>query len=217
MPVHDVRRVRADAHGLARVVQVLELPEAVGLRSLDERAVEGAGIVRVRGRRAERAARSLEEGSDVRVRPLRAPLVVVGGRALDDHAGVDGRGSSEHPSAQRAAVLGSRLPQVGRNDAAGIEDLRRPAPLGEPTVVGAGLEEANAARRALAQARGEDASGGAAADHEDVEAHCGRLLRGVLEVRDERAAPLELPGKTARRRRRSSRPAARCRRARSPR
>ena len=115
-PFDDVRRKGSGADGCAQVVQVVETREPERLRSLDESQVERARPIRVRGRRSERRPCALEIRAEALVRPARTPLVVVGGRSLDDHACVHGRRAAEHLSAERSAVSGSRFPEVRGRD-----------------------------------------------------------------------------------------------------
>jgi hypothetical protein len=62
-----------------------------------------------------------------------------------------------------------------RGGRAGVEQLGRPPPLGERTVVRPRFEEADAPGEALAEARREDAPGRAATDDDDVEPHRRRI------------------------------------------
>ena len=187
--VDDVRRERACADRPVEVVQVVEEREAERVRRLDEGDVEGTGRARVRGRGPQHGPRSFEEGPEALVRPAGAPLVVVRGRSLHDHARVHGRRASEDLPAERPPVRGPGSPEVRRRGRACVEDLRRPAALAQRPVVGAGLEQADAPVRVLAQSRREDASRRSATHDDDVEAHGPRIRRGRYP---QRVSPLDV-------------------------
>ncbi len=126
-PFDDVRRKGSRAHGSAQVVHVVETREPERLRSLDESQVERTRPIRVRGRRSEHRPCALEIRAEALVRPARTPLVVVGGRSLDDHARVHGRRAAEDLSAECSAVSSPRFPEVRGRDTPCGKDLGWPA------------------------------------------------------------------------------------------
>ena len=142
---------------------------------LGERCVPRRELVTRHRPCAELALGAVEERLEDGVAPAVAPLVVVGGRAAEDDAGVVRRAAAEDPRAQLRAILAVGLPRVGEGEPAGVEHVGRPAPVGVGTVIGSGLDEANGAVGILRQASGENAAGRPAAHDDGVEALHARI------------------------------------------
>ena len=174
-----VRRRRSPGTGRRRPVRWRRSDRRSGSRRPARRRGRRTGSVRAEpcSTAPSGALRQpLQVWPHVLVRPAVTPLVVVGGRARDHHAGVDRRRAAEDAAAQATPVLASGAPVVPRREGTRVEDLGRPAAVLERPVVGAGLDEADAAVGAVAQPRGEHAPGSAAPDYDGVVAH-GRSLR----------------------------------------
>src|SRR5262245_55740218 len=95
--------------------------------------------------RLHRDGGAVKKRAERLVRPVRAPFIVVRGRSLEKEAGVMGRAAADDARPEGAVVLAARSPVVRERERAGVEQLLRPAAVGERPVVGPGLDEANVA------------------------------------------------------------------------
>ena len=181
---------RSRADGLVVVVQVVEDREAELMRRLDEREVEGAGIVvfAVAGR--SMPALVSRKGSRLAYGPAGAPLVVVC-RTFPAPPCTRSRTTSPRGTFP-PSVLPSAAPAPQRCVGAVVRASRMSGgqrPSREWSVVGAGLEQADVPVGVLAQARRQDAPRRSATHDDDVEAHGPRIRRGRYP---QRVSPLDV-------------------------
>ena len=110
--------------------------------------------------------------------PERDPFVVVGRGAPGNEAGVVGRASANDPRPRCPRIVAVEAPIVGQRDASSIQQIGRPATVGQRTVVRAGLDDTNGAAWIFAEPRGQHATSGPAAKDEYVRAAIGAGIDG---------------------------------------
>src|SRR5439155_17622479 len=103
--------------------------------------------------------------------PSLAPLVVVGRKPFEDGAGVVRGAAADDPGSERASVLSTRAPVMGRGHYPRVDHLGGPLGRAVRPVVGPGFEQADAAVGVLGEPRGEGTSCRSATHDDDVGSH----------------------------------------------
>src|SRR5690606_37128688 len=144
--IDDIGRRRRHALDIVRVIEVIDTRDAGPGSRLDEAGLEGRHLLVAGDAHPQGLLRALEGRGDVRpgpaVVPQLGPAVVIAPVAEQRHTAVVRRAAAD----DAGAVVGGRpdltgvvraavAPVVRTGDAAGVEQLRRPAPLSERAIV----------------------------------------------------------------------------------